>query len=315
MKEYKPNWLFKHRHIATCFPTLFRKIKVDYTERERLTTYDGDFIDIDWIKQGSDKLLILCHGLEGSSRSKYIQAHAKYFSERGWDIIAINYRGCTDVNLKPYAYHGGMTMDIKLLVEEKGKNYKKVAVGGFSLGANMVLKYLGTEKVPKNLICGFAVSPPCDFFSSNEKFKLRSNIVYSKRFLRKLKMKSEKKYETHPEWRELIDIEKIMKAKTIQDFDEAYTGRFFGFNGAVDYYKKVSSVQNFKDIEVPTYILTPLDDPMMGEGCYPYEECKKNKNIKFDTPKYGGHVGFPSFKNYPYVLEENIYEFVNSVDK
>ena len=313
MIDYKPNWLFKFKHINTCFPTLFRKIKVDYSERERLTTYDGDFIDIDWIKNGNDKLVILCHGLEGSSRSKYIQAHAKYFSERNWDVIALNYRGCTVVNLKPYAYHGGMIEDLKLIIEEKGKNYKEIVLGGFSLGGNMVLKYLGTEKLPDNLICGFAVSPPCDFMSSNKKINNPENNIYCKRFLTKLKNKCQRKYESHLEWHDLIDIEKIKKAKNIEEFDEAYTGKFFGFKGAKDYYLKVSSKQNIIDIPVPTYILMPLDDPMMGEGCYPFEESKKNKNITFETPKYGGHVGFSSFDDYPYVLEKSIYNFVKNV--
>lgn len=313
MIEYKPNWLFKHKHINTCFPTLFRKINVNYTERERINTYDGDFIDIDWIKNNNSKLLVLCHGLEGSSKSKYIQAHAKYFSERDWDILAMNYRGCTGENRKPSAYHGGLIADLKLLIEEKGKNYKIVVIGGFSLGANLVLKYLGTETYPKNLKCGFAVSPPCDFFSSNNQLKKLENKIYVIRFLKKLKNKCEIKYLTHPEWRNLININEIRKVKTIEEFDDVYTGKFFGFNGYKDYYTKVSSKKDIVNIYIPTYILTPLDDPMMGKECYPYEEVKKNKNIIFETPKYGGHIGFSSFKDFPYVLEEKNYNFVTNI--
>ena len=187
MKEYKPNWLFKHRHIATCFPTLFRKIKVDYTERERVTTYDEDFIDIDWIKQGSDKLLILCHGLEGSSRSKYIQGTARYFSERGWDVLAINYRGCSgEMNRKLTFYHMGYTEDLETTLKETSQ-YKKVALVGFSLGANLVLKYLGErEEYPKNLICGVAVSPPCELVSNSVQFRKRENFIYRKAMIHKL---------------------------------------------------------------------------------------------------------------------------------
>ena len=92
--EYKPSLIFKNAHINTCFPTLFRKINVSYT-RERISTPDEDFLDIDWMKNGNTKVIVLCHGLEGSSRSKYIQGTARYFSERGWDILAMNYRGCS----------------------------------------------------------------------------------------------------------------------------------------------------------------------------------------------------------------------------
>ncbi|WP_027128052.1 YheT family hydrolase [Fusobacterium perfoetens] len=313
MIEYKPNWLFKHKHINTCFPTLFRKIKLDYTEREKINTFDGDILYINWVKNNNKKLLILCHGLEGSSKSKYIQGHGKYFSERGWDIIAINYRGCVGENQKPSAYHGGLTDDLKLLIEEKGKDYEIVVIGGFSLGGNIVLKYLGTETYPKNLKCGFAVSPPCDFFSSNNQLKKPENKIYSIRFLKKLKNKCEEKYQNHPEWRKFINIEKIRESKTIEEFDDAYTGRFFGFNGYKDYYSKVSSKKNIVNISIPTYILTPLDDPMMGKECYPYEEANQNKNITLETPTYGGHVGFASFKDYPYILEEKTYEFVRKV--
>lgn len=312
MKEYKPSFIFRNKHINTCFPSLFRKISVTYT-RERINTYDGDFIDIDWKNNNNDKLVILCHGLEGSSKSKYIQGHAKYFSERNYDILAINYRGCTGENRKPTFYHAGLTDDLKLLVEEKGKNYKYICLVGFSLGANLILKYLGTENnLPKNLTCSAVVSPPCDFTSSAEQLKRPQNFIYKTKFLTKLKRKVEKKYNEYPEYRSLFDVKKIRNSKNLEEFDDACTARFFGFKGVKDYYSKVSSKKDIKNIKIPTYILTPKDDPIMGKECYPYEEAKDNKNIFLETPKYGGHVGFSSFKDYPYVLEEKIFEFINN---
>ena len=145
MIEYKPCFLFRNKHINTCFPTLFRRINIEY-ERERIDTPDGDFLDLDWIKNGNDKIIVLCHGLEGSSRSKYIQGTARYFSERGWDVLAINYRGCSgEMNRKLTFYHMGYTEDLETALK-KTSQYKKVVLAGFSLGANVVLKYLGERE-------------------------------------------------------------------------------------------------------------------------------------------------------------------------
>ena len=308
MIDYKPNFIFKNKHINTCFPTLFRKINVSY-KRERYDTYDGDFIDVDYIKNQNDKIIILCHGLEGSSKSKYIQGMSKYFSENGWDVGAINYRGCSGMmNKKVTFYHAGLTDDIKLIIE-KCKNYKYIALAGFSLGANIVLKYLGTEKnIPDNLLCGACVSPPCEFFSSSEKLKKFENIIYRIKFLRSLKHKALEKAKIFPN---LINTEKIKKCKTLEDFDAVFTGQFFGFKGLKDYYTKASSIKDIPNIKKPTYILMPLDDPIMGKECYPYKESLENNFITFETPKYGGHVGFSSFKHYPYITEKRIFDFVN----
>lgn len=313
MLDYKPKYLFKNRHINTCFPTIFRKVEVSY-ERERIETYDGDFIDIDWIKNKSNSLVVLCHGLEGSSNSKYIKAHAKYFSEQGWDVIAINYRGCSgEENRKVYSYNSILTDDLKLVLEEKGKGYEKIAVVGFSLGANLILKYLGCEKTfPKNLLCAVTVSPPCNFISTSRQLKKLGNTIYKLKFLIKLKKKIKEKYDNNVDYRDKIDLEGVLKAKNLEEFDEAFTGKYFGFKGAKDYYEKANTVKTLKNIKIPTCIITPLDDPIMGEECYPYKEVNKNKNILFETPKYGGHIGFSAIKNYPYILEKSVYNYVSN---
>lgn len=314
MLDYKPGFLFRNKHINTCFPTIFRKIDISY-ERERIDTYDEDFIDIDWIKNKSENLVILCHGLEGSSRSKYIKGNAKYFSEKGWDVLAINYRGCSgEENKKIYFYNSILTDDLKKIVEEKGRDYRKVAIVGFSLGANLILKYLGCEKIfPKNLICAVTVSPPCNFFASSKELKKKENIIYRLKFLRKLKKKVKKKYDNNLKYREKINLKEILKTKNLEEFDEKFTAKYSGFKGVEDYYEKSNTVKTLKNIKIPTYIITPLDDPIMGKECYPYKESKENSNILFETPKYGGHVGFSSLNHYPYILEKTIYNYVSNI--
>lgn len=314
MLIYKPNFIFRNRHINTCFPTLFRKITIKY-ERERLETHDKDFIDIDWVKNNSDKLVILCHGLEGSSNSKYIKASAKYFSDNCWDVIALNYRGCSgEENKKIFFYNSILTEDLKIIIKHKGKNYKKIVIVGFSLGGNLVLKYASCEKIiPSNLLCFVAISPPCNFESTSKILKKRGNIIYNFKFLNELKRKVKEKYKNNPNYQREINLNKVLKSKNLEEFDDAFTGKYFGFLGVKDYYEKANTVKTLKNIKIPTYILSPLDDPLLGKESYPYKESKSNNNIFFETPKYGGHIGFSSFKHYPYILEEKIYEFVEKI--
>lgn len=312
MLEYKPCFLFRNKHINTCFPTLFRKINIEY-KRERIDTPDGDFLDLDWIKNGNDKVIVLCHGLEGSSRSKYIQGTARYFSERGWDVLAINYRGCSgEMNRKLTFYHMGYTEDLETILKETSQ-YKKVALAGFSLGANLVLKYLGErEEYPKNLICGVAVSPPCELVSNSVQFRKRENFIYRKYFLKKLKEKVKLKSEMFPN---TINMKLMDKVEDMEDFDNLFTAQYNGFIDAIDYYEKTSSINFIPNIKVKTLILTPLDDPIISKKCYPIKEADENKFITLEMPKYGGHVGFASLFSKVYWLEKRIYEYVNEIEE
>lgn len=309
--EYNPPWIFKFAHINTCFPTFFRKIKIKFT-RERINTPDGDFLDLDWYKNSNDKILILCHGLEGSSNSQYIHATAKYFGEKGWDTLAMNYRGCSgEMNKKPCLYHSGFTSDLELLIE-KVKSYKKLAIVGYSLGGNLVLKYLGERNIyPDNLLCGMAVSAPCDLYANSLALKAPRNFIYRLFFVNKLRKKGIAKAKLYPF---LFDENTITKLKYIDEFDTLITAPTFGFNDSTDYYKKMSSINFISNINIDTFILTPQDDPIMAPECYPYEEAKNNPHILLETPKYGGHVGFSQIKDYPYYLEQRLYEYVKSIE-
>lgn len=312
MKNYKPCFLFKNAHINTCFPTLFRKINIEY-ERERIETPDKDFLDLDWIKNGNDKVIVLCHGLEGSSKSKYIQGTAKYFKERGWDILAINYRGCSGhMNKKITFYHMGYIDDLETILK-KTYNYDKVALVGFSLGANLVLNYLGKiGKERSNITCGVAVSPPCELVSNSVELRKGFNFIYKKYFLKKLKEKVRLKNKMFPN---KINMQLLEKVDDMEDFDNLFTAPLNGFKDAIDYYEKTSSINIIPDIKIKTLILTPLDDPIMSKKCYPIVEANENKYITLEMPKYGGHVGFASLFSNEYWLEKRIYEYVNSIEK
>ncbi|MBC2854945.1 alpha/beta fold hydrolase [Cetobacterium sp. 2A] len=316
MTDYTPSFIFKNKHINTCFPTLFRKIEIKY-ERERIETPDNDFLDLDWVKTGSDKLLILCHGLEGSSNSKYIKGMAKYFSERNWDILAINYRGCSEeINKQPYFYNSGCTKDLTFVVEKYNK-YSTIGIVGFSLGANLILRYLGTcEHYPKNLAVATAVSPPCNLLCSAEKMKASASLIYQNQFLKSLKEKVIRKNKLYPGiYKNLIDLNKFQKIKTLMEFDEIFTAPLYGYSSSYEYYEKNSSIHTLKNIKIPTYILMPLDDPIMGSDCYPYKESENNSYIQLETPEFGGHIGFSQLEDFPYWHEQKIYDYINKISE
>lgn len=308
--DYKPSFLFKNGHINTCFPTLFRRVEVEY-RRERINTPDVDFIDIDWIKNGNDKVILLCHGLEGSSKSKYIQGVAKYFSTRGWDILAMNYRGCSgEINKKIKFYNMGQIEDLAEVIK-KTEDYKKVVLAGFSLGAGLIINYLGKTKIyPKNLYCAIVVSPPCDALGSARTFVKKSNFIYKKHFMDRLKKKIKEKSIVHPD---KINLDRVLACDSIEEFDDVFTAPQYGYKDALDYYDKVSPRKSIPFIKIPTLILMAEDDPIMSESCYPVKESSKNKYITLQITKYGGHVGYARFFGEVYWLEERIFDYINNI--
>ncbi len=310
--DYRPSFIFKNGHINTCFPTIFRKIEVKY-RRERINTPDLDFLDIDWIKKGNNKVIVLCHGLEGSSKSKYIQGMAKYFSERGWDILAMNYRGCSgEINKKIKFYNMGQIEDLEEVLK-KTEDYKKVVLAGFSLGGGLVLNYLGSKKtLPTNIHCAMAVSAPCDPLGSARTFVKKENRIYRDYFMKKLKSKIVEKNILNPG---KINLDGILECKTIEEFDDIFTAPQYGYRDALDYYEKVSPKHSIPNIKIPTLILMAEDDPIMSESCYPIKEAKKNKKITLEITKYGGHVGYARLFGEHYWLEERLFEFVTEIEK
>lgn len=313
MKEYKPSILFKNGHINTIFPTYFRKVEVNY-ERERINLENKDFLDFDWIKNNNNKLLILCHGLEGSSKSHYIKAFARYFSERNWDILALNYRSCSgEINTSPSYYVSGKGDEIDIALSLSTK-YKKIVLTGFSLGANKVLHYMGnTENKTENLKGAFVVSPPCDLYGSSIMMNRGLNKIYANFFLKQLKEKVIKKQEKYPEIfkNTNISMDKVLGAKTLIEFDDEFTAKINGCKDAFEYYTKNSSIYSLDKIDRPCHILTALDDPMMSETCYPVEAVKKNKNLSLEMPKFGGHISYASLSK-EYWLEKYAYEYIET---
>ncbi|MEI9919753.1 MAG: alpha/beta fold hydrolase [Bacteroidota bacterium] len=302
---YRPPSLLFNKHLETIYPALFRKVDVGGFRRERIATPDDDFLDLDLLEGGSDKVVIISHGLEGNSSRAYVRGMAKVFFNDGYDVIAWNYRGCgEEMNRRLRFYHSGATDDLDVVVKHASNKYKKIFLIGFSLGGNITLKYLGEQQ---RKIDGAAVfSVPLNLESSCAKI----SWPYADRFLRSLK----KKVIDKSKLMEGLDIANIEKIATLKTFDDRYTAPLHGFKDAVHYYRSCSSLYFLKDIGVPTLIVNAKNDPFLAEDCYPTHI--DNKFIEFDYSEHGGHVGFAMFnQNGLYWSELRALQFISAIEK
>jgi predicted alpha/beta-fold hydrolase len=309
---YKPPFWAKKGLVSTVYSGLVRKVEgVEHT-RDRITLPDSDFIDLDWSYaiEKSNKAIILLHGLEGHAQRPYITGSAKLFNDNGIDAIGVNFRGCSgESNLLFRSYHSGATEDLDAVVKHvlsKGI-YDEIYIKGISLGANMVLKYVGEgNDLPLELKAVIAVSAPCNLKGSCDQLLSLKNRPYAIRFLKHLKDKLKPKLVQFPNNISITDYNAI---KTLIDFDHIYTSKAHGFTDAFEYYEKASCLQFLPNIKVPSLIINALNDSFLSAECFPVKEAKQNPNLFLEMPKYGGHVGFIDKKNI-YYNEKRALEFV-----
>jgi hypothetical protein len=261
-------------------------------QRERITTPDNDFLDLDWLRQGSDSLVIISHGLEGNTHRAYVKGMARALFSNGFDVLAWNYRGCSqEMNRQLRFYHSGATDDLEVVIEHAmQKNYASINLIGFSLGGNLTLKYLGEERSrPARLHKAVVFSVPLDLHTSSLKLAQPSNWIYTQRFLLSLKEKVQRKAGVLPG----LDVSGLKKIKTLREFDDHFTAPLHGFKDALDYYLQCSSIRVIHQIQIPTRIVNALNDPFLSRECYPAITSHPKVSVLF--PKRGGHVGFTEF--------------------
>jgi predicted alpha/beta-fold hydrolase len=294
-KYRTPSWL-KGSHMQTIMPALFKKV-IDVTvHRERIATPDGDFLDIDWSRQGNKRLAILSHGLEGNSGQTYILEMTRALNQAGWDTLSWNFRGCSgEINNKVRFYHAGSSDDLELVIEHARvpSSYTQIALIGFSIGGSMTLKYLGenNHKLQPEISHAIAISVPVDLKSSVEMLSSTPfhKSVYHQHFVNCFKEKLSKKIVQYPDLLAHIDLEKI---QTFEDFDNLVTSPLYGFVDAHDYYRKCSCKQFIPEIQLPTLIVNAQNDPLINPLFQPVKECRDHKCVYLEMPLDGGHGGF-----------------------
>lgn len=290
-----------------------RSVSIQPYQRERITTPDDDFLDIDWIRQGSTKLVIISHGLEGNTERAYIKGMAKACYVEGYDILTWNYRGCgEEINRQLRFYHSGATDDLDIIIQYavQSNRYSEINLIGFSLGGNLTLKYMGeNRKLPSSLNKVVAFSVPLNLYTSCLQISRPENMLYSKRFLKSLRKKVLHKASIH----KALDVAPLSKIKTLLDFDNYYTGPIHGFKNAMDYYQQSSAIRYIDTIKNPTLIVNAFNDPFLSPECYPRKQLYNHQYVQLEVPKRGGHVGFVQFnKNGLYWSEQRTLAFLLS---
>lgn len=312
LPNYLPPFFLFNSHLETIFPALIRRVLLTPPyRRERINTPDDDFLDLDWLQKGFDKLVIISHGLEGSSDRAYVKGMAKALHDNGFDVVAWNFRGCSgEINRQLRFYHSGATEDLHTVVEHvlSVANYTSLFFVGFSLGGNLTLKYLGEREVDHRIRKAVVFSVPMDLKSSCEKISQPGNIIYSNRFVRSLK----KKVLMKGRKREDLDTSKLRSIRTLTQFDDCYTAPLHGFRNADEYYEHCSSIRFVHKIRTPTLIINTRNDPFLSAECFPAASLESHPYVRLEVLSRGGHVGFTQFnKNGLYWSEQRALEFLS----
>ncbi len=310
--DFKPVWWLRSPHLQTLWPVFFRKrYKLDLIN-EQVELDDGDFIDLCWSKKTSEKIILILHGLEGGIDSHYINGIIYQLEQFGFKPVLMHFRGCSGrMNRLPRAYHSGETEDLTFIVEHIKKvkgNYPYAAVA-YSLGGNVLLKWLGETNDKNPLKKAVAVSVPFKLHDAARRLEKGLSKVYREHLLISLRKTYTEKFK---KIKSPLNID-VSQLKSFWAYDDKVTAPLHGFSGAQDYYNKCSSRQFLKNIKVPTRIIHSSDDPFMFESTPP-DEKELNNNIDFLLAKKGGHVGFISgitFSKLNYWSEEKIIAFLS----
>ncbi|MDE0767272.1 MAG: alpha/beta fold hydrolase [Opitutaceae bacterium] len=298
---YRSPWWISNPHWQTILPNVTRRrLRIEY-RRERFELADKDFVDVDWVKSKDrtprSRCCIVIHGLEGNSQAPYVKAMARAFDRSHYAVGALNLRGCSgEPNRLEKFYHSGDTVGLSEVLERVAERYSEVYVVGFSLGANVALKYFGEAalRLPESVRAVAAFSVPCELKGASDRLAERGNRFYMKRFIRLLCSKLQDKKSRYPDFRYAKGCSEM---KTFYDFDGTYTAPLNGFRDAVDYWTQSSCTRFLDKIDRPALIVNAKNDPFLSEDCYPIEIALAHKWLHLETPESGGHCGFPGKGN------------------
>lgn len=319
MHYIAPRWL-PGGHLQTIWPALharrYRGAAIAY-RRERWGTPDGDFVDVDWLESEPDPaappapaqcagapLLVLFHGLEGSSRSHYAEAFAGWAREQGIAFAVPHFRGCSgSINHAPRAYHSGDHAEIdwmlaRLKAIQAARGHGPVLAVGVSLGGNALLRWAGElgHAARQTVDAVAAVCAPLDLAASGHAIGRGFNRqVYNRMFLRSMKAKARAKLAQHPG---LFDLQRLLAAPDLYAFDHLFTAPLHGFAGVEDYWRRASAKPHLPAIRVPALALNALNDPFVPAASLP-QASAVGKWVTVFQSNEGGHVGFAQGVRWP----------------
>ena len=294
---FRPAWWCRGRHAQTVWGAVGPLGARTPHERRRWELPDGDFLDVDEGQAGPGApILIALHGLESSSRSSQVVGLLRAAQRCGWRGIGVNFRSCSGtLNRLRRSYHAGDTADLawvirRVIAEHPGS---WVLCAGFSLGGNVLLKYLGEQgdEAPQALRAAAAISTPFDLAVSVRAIERGFSRVYMRRLLRGLTRKTLAKLERFPD---LVDRRALRAVRTVAEFDELVTAPVHGFPSAAAYWAASSAGTALSRIARPTLLINAQDDPFFPGAALPREAIARNQYLTAEFPRAGGHMGFIS---------------------
>lgn len=288
--------------MQTIWPALYSQRRVGEPltfRRERWTTPDNDFVDVDFLDQhaahASAPWLVLFHGLEGSSQSHYAQAFASLAREAGLRFAMPHFRGCSgELNRAPRAYHSGDFEEVGwMLARFRAQSAQPLLAAGVSLGGNALLRWAEEAgSTARRLVHAVsAISSPLDLTAAGHAIGRGFNrLVYTRMFLRSMKPRALAKLQQHPG---LFDRDRLVAAQDLYAFDDVFTGPLHGFAGVDDYWRRGSAKPHLARIQVPALVVNAQNDPFVPSASLP-ERGAVGQHVTLWQPAHGGHVGFPA---------------------
>ncbi len=287
---FEAAWWLPGPHAPTLWPSLFRHRPTLALHRERMELPDGDFLDLSWYGKEGAAIVLLLHGLEGSLNSHYTRPLLKILAEAGYLACMLHFRGCSgEPNRLPRSYHSGDSAELQTVTAHihSSRGRPVHAIIGFSLGGNLLLKWLGEQGTGAGIQRAMAVSVPFLLDHAADRLDQRFSRLYQKHLLDSLKRKYREKFSRMPSPLDL-DLEQI---RNFRQFDEYITAPLHGFTGADDYYRRCSCRQFIPGIRVPTLILHDRHDPFMWPHTVP-EAQELPDEVVLELTEGGGHAGF-----------------------
>jgi uncharacterized protein len=324
---FSPAFGLGNPHLQTLWGPLWRKTTHLDRPRERLWLEDGDFLDLDWHgpHTADAPLVLVLHGLTGSSNSPYVAGLQKALATRGWASAALNWRGCSgEPNLLPRSYHSGASEDLAAAIDHlrAKRPLAPLYAVGYSLGGNVLLKYLGERAADSPLRGAVAVSVPFRLDQCADRIGQGFSKVYQAHFMRQMlayirdKQRRFQHDGRHEGLATLANLGSLEKMRTFWDFDGRVTAPLHGFADATDYYRRASSRYFLGQIHSPTLIIQAADDPFVFPHSLPLAE-ELSPSTEFELQAKGGHVGFVegSLQHPGYYLERRIPEWLAGLER
>jgi predicted alpha/beta-fold hydrolase len=317
--SYRPPAGFSNPHLQTLWPTLVRPRPRPALIREEFPLEDGDFLDLDhWSPaMPTERLAVLCHGLEGHSRAVYMLGLGRALVEAGWQVLLMNFRGCSGrPNRLWRSYHSGETGDLLRVLRSQAASgrWRTIVPVGFSLGGSVVLNLMARRdpELPDCVAGAAAVSVPCDLAACARRMQARENWLYMQRFVLRIRRKLREKIGRLP-----VDLtaRDLAMMRTFADIDGLYTAPAHGFLGAEDYWACCSCLPVLKEIRRPSLLLLAQDDPFLTPECHPLELARNHPGLHFEQAPAGGHLGFVGRVQGPHYWHElRVRAFLQTLD-